>query len=125
MTTWRRWLGVWGEGMAADFLMDHGYSILDRNVRTAYGEIDLVARQVFADCGEIVIVEVKTRSSTKYGFPEEAVSNRKKEHLIHSAEAFMQAHPELGKSWRIDVIAIQKSGVDTRPSIEHFVNAVK
>jgi hypothetical protein len=36
----------------------------------------------------------------------------------------MQAHPELGRNWRIDVIAIQKNGIDSWPSIEHFVNAV-
>jgi putative endonuclease len=120
----RRSLGIWGEKLAADFLTEHGYSIMERNVRTPYGEIDLVARQDFAASYVIVMVEVKTRSSTKYGFPEEAVSHRKKEHLINSAEAFMQAHPELGGNWRIDVIAIQKNGTDSRPSIEHFVNAV-
>ncbi|OGO33951.1 MAG: hypothetical protein A2Z16_03570 [Chloroflexi bacterium RBG_16_54_18] len=120
----RRSLGMWGEKLAADFLTEHGYSIMERNVRTPYGEIDLVARQDFAASYVIVMVEVKTRSSTKYGFPEEAVSRRKKEHLINSAEAFMQAHPELGGNWRIDVIAIQKNSSDSRPLIEHFVNAV-
>jgi len=124
MNTMRRSLGMWGEGLAADFLTEHGYSIVDRNVRTPYGEIDLVARQDFASSSVIVMVEVKTRSSTKYGFPEQAVSHRKKEHLINSAEAYMQARPELGGNWRIDVIAIQKIGSASRPSIEHFVNAV-
>lgn len=115
---------MWGEGLAGEFLTQQGYSIIERNVRTPYGEIDLVARQDFASSTVIVMVEVKTRSSTKFGFPEEAISHRKKEHLINSAESFMQAHPELGGSWRIDVIAIQKSSAESGSSIEHFVNAV-
>lgn len=124
MTSSRQSLGTWGEALAADFLVHLGYSIIERNVRTPYGEIDLVVCSDMATIPEIVMVEVKTRSSTKFGFPEEAVSHRKKEHMVNSAQAFMQAHPELGGNWRIDVIAIQKSGGDSKPSIEHFVNAV-
>lgn len=124
MTSYRQSLGMWGEALAADFLTQLGYLIIGRNVRTSYGEIDLVVCQDMSTSPVIVMVEVKTRSSTKFGFPEEAVSHRKKVHLVNSAQAFMQAHPELGGNWRIDVIAIQKKGGDSRPSIEHFVNAV-
>jgi putative endonuclease len=124
VTSSRQSLGKWGEELAADFLIQHGYSILERNTRTPYGEIDLIACQDCEGSTVIVIVEVKTRRSTEYGFPEQAVSHRKKEHLINSTEAYMQGHPELGGNWRIDVIAIQKSSGDSKPAIEHFVNAV-
>jgi len=80
MKTSRQVLGSWGESLAADYLSQRGYKILERNVRTPYGEIDLVARQDIekssqsrpyarASEGVIVFVEVKTRSSMTYVCP--------------------------------------------------------
>ena len=65
----RQALGKWGEATAADFLEKQGYSIVERNCRTPYGEIDLVAY----DGAVFVFVEVKTRATDAFGFPEEAV----------------------------------------------------
>ena len=62
-------IGKWGEDIAAEHLIQHNYEIINRNVRTPYGEIDIVARQ-----GDITIfVEVKTRTSNKMGLPEESI----------------------------------------------------
>jgi putative endonuclease len=115
----RRELGLWGENLAADYLSQLGYYIIDRNVYTQYGEIDLVVQH--GDC--IVFVEVKTRSSTAFGLPEEAVTVQKQIHLIDSAQAYLQLHPELSGDWRIDVIAIQRYQHDQEPEIIHFENA--
>lgn len=120
----RQSLGKWGEEKAAEYLLEAGFQILDRNARTPFGEIDLIARQELDDSQEIVMVEVKTRSSSRFGFPEEAVSRQKREHLKNSAEAYMVQHPELGVHWRVDVIAIQKPANEVEPEIQHFVNAV-
>ena len=112
-------IGLLGETLAADYLKEKGYTILERNARTPYGEIDLVA------CYEstIVFIEVKTRTSTRFGNPEDSITPSKRGHLIASIQAYLQSHPELTGDWRIDVIAIQKTGSpDT--AITHFENAI-
>jgi putative endonuclease len=132
--TYRQFLGSWGEQLAARYLQDKGYTILDQNVHTAYGEIDLIVvqerspdlEQSEAETSlnsEVVFVEVKTRASSTFGLPEEAVTTQKKAHLLSSAQAFLQVHPELTGAWRIDVIAIRRQRGQS-PEILHFENAV-
>lgn len=111
-------LGEWGEGKAAEYLEGIGYQILDRNIRTPYGEIDLIAEIN----SEIVFVEVKTRSSRSFGYPEEAVTSKKMQHMIDSAESYLQEQNDQQKDWRIDVIAIEKLKGKNIPLIEHFEN---
>ncbi|MCW5876669.1 MAG: YraN family protein [Anaerolineales bacterium] len=115
----RQALGRWGEQQAAEYLALRGYQIIGRNLRGAYGEIDLLARHGEA----LVFIEVKTRSSTSFGQPEEAITERKQLHLLHSAEDYLQAHPELDGDWRIDVISILRRR-DASPEITHFENAL-
>jgi len=135
MKTSRQALGLWGEDLAAVYLEQRGYTVLERNVRSPYGEIDLVVRQLDPQAGfgphgsngpgeVIVFVEVKTRRSTAYGLPEEAITAHKREHMLASAQAYMQAHPELAGDWRIDVIAIQRMPPPNQPLITHFENAI-
>ena len=112
-------LGKRGENLAAEFLIARGFSIIARNVRTPYGELDLVGFQPET----LVIFEVKTRRTDTYGFPEDAISTTKRAHLMASAQAFIQDHPELPGNWRIDVIAINLRP-DKKPEIEWFENAV-
>jgi len=127
----RQLLGRWGESLAADYLVDQGYVVLERNVRTRYGEIDLVACLVeegifpAARVQVIVFVEVKTRSTQTFGLPEESVTAHKREHLIAAAQSYLQDHPDLGEVWRIDVIAIQRLQPDKPPTIHHFENAIQ
>ena len=120
MSTTRQALGQWGETLAADFLARKGYEILARNVRTFYGEIDLVAR--FKE--RLVFVEVKTRSTDTYGLPEASVTPIKREHLIASAQAYLQTFSDPDTKWRIDVIAIRKLKSAKHPEIVHFENAI-
>jgi putative endonuclease len=112
-------IGHWGEEMAAHYLQERGYTILERNLRTAHGELDIVA----CKDNTIIFVEVKVRSSTAFGFPEEAVSPRKQAHLISAAEAYLARHPESPETWQFDIIAItRQAGVP--PKIEHFENII-
>ena len=122
MSNSRQNLGRWGENLAADYLSQQGYTIVARNARTPYGELDLVARQAQVT----VFVEVKTRRSEKFGLPEAAITPQKQAHLLAAAQAYLQAVPELDGDWRVDVIAIRRTaaapgGVE----IIHFENAVQ
>lgn len=101
-----RALGEWGEQLASRFLVSRGMQILDRNWRCEHGEIDLVALD--GDC--LVVCEVKTRRSTAFGEPVEAVTWRKAARLRRLASAWLAAH-ELGCSGvRIDVVGILRPG---------------
>jgi len=120
-------LGRWGENLAADFLIKQGYTIIAKNVRTPYGELDLIAQQpVKSRPGEstIVFVEVKTRRSRTFGYPEESVTTSKQEHLISAALHYLQDNPDLESDWRVDVIAIE-CYKNQEPLIHHFENALR
>ena len=116
----RQALGRWGENLASEYLQKKGYQILDRNARTEFGEIDLVARGQEG----LVFVEVKARTSKAYGEPEAAVTPAKQQHLQDAAEAYLQAHPGQDGAWRIDVIAIYRPRGRSDPDILHIENAV-
>jgi putative endonuclease len=93
---------------------------VQRNARTSYGELDIVARQKEVT----VFVEVKTRRTATFGPPEVAITPRKREHLLSAAQAFLQDHPEWDGDWRIDVIAIRQLHPQEPPEIVHFENAI-
>jgi len=114
----RQIIGRWGESVAAEFLVKQGYEILARNVRTPYGEIDLIARQVDL----LVFVEVKARTSSRFGYPEEAITYRKQAHLRAAIEHYLQEHTDLD-NWRVDAISVEgRPGVT--PRITHFENVL-
>lgn len=115
-----RSVGHLGENKAADYLINHGYLILARNVRTPYGEIDLIAKRDMVT----VFVEVKTRTTNRFGPPEASITPKKREHMIASSQAYLQAHPELDGDWRLDVIAIKVDRDDKVTSLVHFENAI-
>ena len=119
MSTQRIRFGSWGEKIAAQYLVTLGYQILTRNFRTPFGEIDLVAEFE----GEIVFVEVKTRSSNRFGYPEDAITSKKILAIVQSAEFYLTAQTNEYIGWRVDVIAISVRGRQT-PMINHFENAV-
>jgi len=118
MNTTRQELGRWGEARAAQYLIAKGYTVLDRNIRTPYGEIDLVVK----DREVLVFVEVKTRRGRAFGNAEESITEKKLQHMIESAEAYLQEHLEHSGDWRIDVIAIHAPMKDM-PEITHYKNA--
>jgi len=113
-------LGRWGETRAAQYLQARGYRILGRNLRTPYGEIDILAQQDL----QLVFVEVKTRHTRTYGPPEVAITPRKQAHIVAAAEHYLQEHPELPAIWRVDVVAIYRPNRDLPPEITHFENVL-
>ena len=114
MTFDRKALGKKGEDLACEFLEKKGYKLLKKNLRLFCGEIDLLME----DGKDLVICEVKTKSSDEYGVPQEEVDFFKKKKLVQLGKALWQLYPE--HSIRIDVLA-----VDGDNKIDHIVNAVE
>jgi len=119
MSNRRQVVGRWGEDAAAEYLAANGYTVHARNVHSAHGEIDIVASKD----GLLVFVEVKTRSSHKFAYPEDSVTRRKQTYMLSAAEEYFQAHPESGESWQFDVIAVE-GRPGGNPQIEHFENVI-
>jgi putative endonuclease len=102
MSLLRKLIGQEGEDRAARFLSKQGYKILERNYRTRSGEIDLIALHQ----GEVVFVEVKTRTSNAFGAPELAVTPQKQRRMIKAALGYIK-HKKLHQvPCRFDVVAI-------------------
>jgi len=107
--------GQKGEDLAAEYLIERGFKMLNRNVRTPFGEIDLVCRQG----GKTVFVEVKLRNSKTFGNPEDSVVGNKLHKLTKSIEWYILNNPSI-KEYRLDLIAIE---ADSRPpKISHLEN---
>ena len=119
MTTQKQVFGRWGEQTAATYLETNGYTILERNFHTAHGEIDIVASKA----GVLTFVEVKTRRSHTFAYPEDSVTQRKQAHMLSAAADYIQAHPESGESWQFDVVAIERRPGGS-PEIVHFENVI-
>lgn len=98
----RKALGDLGERIAARHLTAQGLTVLDRNWRCAAGEIDIVA----LDGATLVVCEVKTRSSTRFGTPLEAITAQKSCRLHRLGWLWVRAHDVRCDAVRVDVVAI-------------------
>lgn len=112
----RREFGNRGEALAETFLKGKGYRVVGKQVKTPFGEIDLVA----LDGDEAVFVEVKTRRDARFGYPEEAVTPTKVKHMTQAAEHILRERTWERRPFRLDIVAILW---DERkiPDIQHFV----
>lgn len=97
-----RRFGIIGEKIAQGFLLNKGYDILETNFYTKIGEIDIIAKK--DKC--IVFIEVKTRTSLKYGTPAMAVNSIKRKHIKSVAKTFLHLHRMNNSEIRFDVIEI-------------------
>lgn len=108
-------LGKKGEKIAAAFLEEAGYKILQANYRAGRGEIDLIVQ----NNDLLVFVEVKARTSVNFGFPEEAVTKKKAEKLIETATVYLEE-----RSWdgpiRFDIVSVDLS---KKGEVMHFEDA--
>lgn len=101
MTSRNRQTGAQGEALAAQWLEAKGYTILHRNWRWKRYEIDLIVHRN----GILHFIEVKTRRSTTFGYPEESVDIKKLEHVFAGAEQYLEEHPDW-KRVQYDVLSI-------------------
>lgn len=118
MTEARLTLGAWGEDQAVNYLRQQGMKIVERNFRTPVGEIDIIAKNK----STLAFIEVKTRRSTLFGTPQEAVGARKQRQIIRTAHWYLQNNKKLKLQPRFDVIAILcQSGAEVQ--ITHIQDA--
>jgi putative endonuclease len=102
MTNHNQLVGGFGERVACRYLVSQGLVLLDRNWRTREGELDVVAR----DGGDVVFIEVKTRRSTRYGLPAEAVVPAKARRVRLLARLWLAANEERCERVRFDVVSV-------------------
>lgn len=98
----KRKIGNIGEEMVAQYLLDRGYRILARNYLKPYGEVDIIA---FKD-DIVCFVEVKTRKSTKYGYPREAVNYYKQQRIARASQAYLVENNMTDYIMRFDVAEV-------------------
>ncbi len=113
MGRYKKNLGDFGEMAAEEYLVNCGCEILCRNFLVRGGEIDIIAK----DENTLVFVEVKTRSSQKFGHPSEAVDKKKIEHMCIAAEEYLRQNPTECEI-RFDVIEVIATMTDTDAAIE-------
>jgi putative endonuclease len=109
-------LGILGERLAIEYLMEKGYVILKRNFRFEKHEIDIIAKHKQF----LVVVEVKTRSTSKFGEPQDFVKPQQISRLVNAANAFVVKN-NLDKEVRFDSVAIIKTQNSFK--IKHIENA--
>jgi len=103
-----RAVGRRGEAVAAAWYAERGWDVVARNWRCADGELDLVCRRG----GLVAVVEVKARSSSRFGAPVEAVGPAKRARLRRVAAAWLRAQERPCGRVRFDVVSVDASGVD-------------
>jgi len=115
--------GKIGEELAENFLTSQNYEIVTKNYRWRAGEIDIIA--VDTRNRQLVFVEVKTRTGTEFGMPEELITRHKREKLIKTALHYLNfANTKHSLSWRIDLIAVKLTADKNFKEIQHFINAI-
>lgn len=112
-------VGKKGEDLATEFLKNKGYKILERNYRKKYAEIDIIA---ISPDKTLVFVEVKTRTSQKFGTPFEAITSWKIRPVTQLAQYYQTTHPNLPDTMRIDAIAVEMNENGLLGKIEHLEN---
>lgn len=108
-------MGVWGEELAAAYLREKGYVILERDWHSLHRDIDIIAQQ--GDC--IVFVEVKTRRSRDFGDPLQAINYQKQKNLQRAIGHYIHYHKS-DNPWRFDVITIVGEMGSKMPEINHI-----
>ncbi len=129
MSKQRQELGKLGEEQAASYLRERGYRLLARNYRCRLGEIDIVA----ADGDILVFVEVRCRTSGRFGLPQESVQRRKQVRLRRAAQCYLRdavfavranpSGPAFTGRMRFDVLALLFNRDHKLERIEHIKNA--
>lgn len=95
-------LGSTGESLASEYLTSRGFKIVLRNYRCKFGEIDIIAK----DADTLVFIEVKTRSSSRFGSPASAVTLKKQQQISKVASHYLQKENLFDSAIRFDVVSV-------------------
>ena len=120
MTTSTKKSGDEGEEIAAEYIVEKGYEIIDRNYRYGKGEIDIIAKD--PETGETVFIEVKSKKNLEFGDPVYSVTKNKIKQIKRMAELYLYDKEIDEIDCRFDVITVLLRGKQ-KPIIEHYVNA--
>jgi putative endonuclease len=93
-------IGLTGEKKGLSYLKKRGYKVIERNFRTVFGEIDIIAR----DGGTLCFIEVKFRGSDRFGRPAEAVNRAKQARIVKSALQYIKENNIEKGSFRFDAL---------------------
>lgn len=115
-------IGKIGEEKAAKFLQGKGYMIIDRNFKKRYEEIDIIAIDSSEKNSVLVFIEVKTRTSSDFGSPLEAITRWKLKSLIKAAKYYKLIHRNLPDGMRIDAVSVKLGYNGEAEDIEHIEN---
>ena len=107
-------VGKWGEDLAAAYLEEKGYEILERDWKSGHHDLDIVARED----STLVVVEVKTRKNRLYGDPEEAIDYKKRISLQSAINHYVKSH-RTSHNVRFDIISIVGT-MGSQPEIDHI-----
>lgn len=113
-------IGKIGERFAVEFLKKKGYKVMGTNIRTGFGEIDIVASKKKS----LVFVEVKTRTSSSLGPPSISVTRAKQMRLVKNALAYLMKYGRFDSYWRIDVLSVMLDKDYEVQSMDLIENAV-
>ncbi|MFH1367057.1 MAG: YraN family protein [Patescibacteria group bacterium] len=116
MKNYRQKLGATGERIAAEYLKEKGYLIKDRNFRVREGEIDLIAEKNY----EYIFIEVKTRTSPKFGPPEESVNLKKQEKYAAVIEKYLEKNRLKNALWHCEIISLMIDKKQNTICLRHF-----
>lgn len=113
-------VGQFGEELAKNYLVKRGYAIVARNVKTSYQELDIVAKKEDV----YVFVEVKTRTSDRYGEAEEAVDYRKLNNLKYAAQNYSFSNKIFEEDVRVDLVSVDIDKSKKTAKIKHYQGIV-
>ncbi len=111
--------GEFSEDMACDYIAARGFEIIERNFRTRYGEIDIIASDIANN--STVFIEVKARRGFNFGLPEESLTQKKIMKIIKTAFYYLNSRNHSTENIRFDVITIKKD--KNNYVINHIKNA--
>ena len=109
--------GINGENKAAQYLLEKGYEIIERNYRTKTGEIDIIAKKAET----LVFVEVKTLPQATPDMLSSVLNRQKLQRILKTSKRFLLNHRQYSNSYiRFDVIVLDMQGL---PEVYHIENA--
>lgn len=113
-------IGRFGEILAKNYLVKHGYKIIDANVKLSYQELDLIA----VKDGQVIFIEVKTRISQFYGPAENALQFTKLQRFRRGMEMYMSNKNLPAEEVRADLVAVDIDHIKKTAKIKHYKDVI-
>ncbi len=121
MKKYNKCIGSYGEDIACDYLKKKEYHIIDRNFSNRLGEVDIIC--TFNDI--LIFLEIKSRYTTNYGFPIEAVTYSKQKKIIKLSKSYIQYKNLYNLNIRYDVITILFNSINNSYELSHYIDAFR